>query len=120
MKIIEGDVNLYDLHLTELPEFLKDVHVTGSFNCQRNELTSLKNSPSVVDGYFRCHKNKLSTLEGGPTSVGKHLFCSFNQLTSLVGAPSSVGGNFDCGDNTKEFSETDVMSVCDVKGEIFC
>ena len=57
-KYIEGDVDVSKLMLTELPDFLADVAVRGSFNCKNNRLTSLKGSPlSVTENYF-CDNNK--------------------------------------------------------------
>jgi hypothetical protein len=72
--------------------------VGQNFDCEGNNLTSLKGAPKEVGGYFRCGMNNLTTLEGAPQKVGG-LYCSYNKLTSLEGAPQEVGGNFGCGDN---------------------
>ena len=62
-KYIEGDVDVSKLMLTELPDFLADVAVRGSFDCRDNHLTSLKGSPlSVTENYF-CDNNKKSFHE---------------------------------------------------------
>ena len=54
-KIIEGDVDLADLHLTELSGCnLSDVEVTGNYHCSDNNLTSLAGCPLTVDGSFYC------------------------------------------------------------------
>ena len=94
----KGDLELSNMNLTELPEILKDITVSGYFICSNNKLTSLNNSPKTVGGYFSC---------------------SNNNLTSLVGAPTSVGGAFNCGNNSVQFTEAQVRAVCDVKKKVY-
>ena len=94
----KGNLNLQGLHLTKLPEILKDITVGGNFNCFNNKLTSLENCPKTVDGTFAC---------------------SYNNLTSLTGAPKSVGRDFYCGFNEIKFTEEQVRAVCDVKGDVY-
>ena len=136
MKIIEGNVNLSHLYLTELPEFLDGIEVTGSFFCSGNRLVSLKNSPAIVrgdfycyanylvtlegapefvGGCFSCHTNQLRTLKGSPRKVGQSFICISNQLISLEGAPDFVGGPFNCKYNTKKFTQDDVLAVCQTR-----
>jgi len=57
MKIINGDVNLEKLILTELPD-LQDVQVRGGFYCNENYLQSLKGAPTYVRGDFWCKDNR--------------------------------------------------------------
>ena len=71
-------------------------HVSGSFFCSNNQLTTLAGAPQTVDGNFSCDNNQLTTLAGAPQTVGESFFCYYNQLTSLVGAPQTVDGNFSC------------------------
>jgi hypothetical protein len=40
-----------------------------------------------VSGKFDCENNQLTSLEGAPQSVGSNFYCYNNQLTSLDGAP---------------------------------
>jgi hypothetical protein len=94
----KGNLNLQGLHLTKLPEILKDITVGGNFNCFKNNLTSLENCPKTVDGTFGC---------------------SYNKLTSLTGAPKSVGRDFYCGNNSVKFTREQVRAVCDVKGDVY-
>jgi len=94
---VEGDVNLSDGGLTQLP--LKFGKVTGGFICSDNQLTTLTGAPTSVGGNFYCYDNQLTSLEGAPTSVGGNFLCSHNQLITLTGAPTSVDGGFDCSDN---------------------
>ena len=97
-KIIEGDVDLGNLCLTELSD-LSDVEVMGSFACHSNYLTSLEGCPHTVSGYFSCTSNNLTSLEGCPHTVYDTFYCGFNQLTSLKSAPQTVDGSFHCTGN---------------------
>jgi hypothetical protein len=94
----KGDLNLHGLHLTVLPDILKDITVGGHFDCSVNKLTSLEGSPKNVLGYF---------------------ICSYNKLTSLEGAPSSVGEDFICNNNPVKFTREQVRAVCNVKKKVF-
>ena len=73
--------------------------VTGSFNCSRLGLTSLKGAPQTVGGYFGCSDNQLTSLKGAPQTVGGEFDCRDNGLTSLRGAPQTVGNWFNCSEN---------------------
>ena len=99
-KIIEGDVRIDNLCLTELFD-LSDVEVTDDFTCIGNDLTNLKGAPHTVGGNFFCYNNiNLTSLEGAPHTVGGNFDCSENNLINLYkGAPHTVGGNFHCYDN---------------------
>jgi len=94
----KGNLSLIGLHLTVLPDILKDITVGGNFFCGNNLLTSLENCPKTVGGSFGC---------------------SFNKLTSLAGAPTIVDKDFHCRNNTVQFTVQDVRAVCDVKESIF-
>ena len=48
----EGGLNLANKNLTVLPAILKDITVNGFFDCSGNNLTSLENSPKIVNGTF--------------------------------------------------------------------
>ena len=93
---IEGSVDLNGLKLKKLP--LKFNKVSGNFYCGNNQLTSLEGSPKEVGGFFNC---------------------SSNNLTSLEGAPKKVGGDFWCYSNAVKFTPDQVISICDVHGDIF-
>jgi len=73
--------------------------VTWDFHCYANKLTSLEGAPSRVDGGFNCSSNELTSLEGAPHKVGKSFYCSHNELTSLKDAPQEVNGSFGCSHN---------------------
>jgi hypothetical protein len=61
--VVEGDVDLYNMSLTKLPNFKS---VGGDFYCNNNKLTSLEGCPTYVGGDFWCNNNKvkLSRPEG--------------------------------------------------------
>jgi len=77
------NVNLQHKHLTELP--FKFGKVDGIFNCNGNNLKSLKGAPKVVNGNFYCSDNKLTSLKGAPKVVYGYFSCRNNNLTSLEG-----------------------------------
>ena len=118
-KIINGDVDLESLYLESLPDFLVDVHISGSFDCRGNNLHSLEGAPKSVGGSVSCSINNLQSLEGAPKSVGGNFYCSTNNLQSLEGAPKNVGGYFYCRNNPVKFTEKQVRAVCDVKGKVY-
>lgn len=64
--------------------------VTGDFEMNFQDLTSLEGSPRSVGGSFDVSANKLENLIGGPTSVGDTYECRSNEITSLVGCPGYV------------------------------
>ena len=97
-KIIEGDVSLRKLQLTELFD-LSDVKVVGDFDCSFNNLTNLIGSPHTVKGYFDCSNNRL--------------------LTSLKGIPKTIGGRFWISDELREkFPEEHIRSLSNIKGRV--
>ena len=89
---VDGDVNLWNLGLTELPLIFNKV--SGYFNCGANELTTLKGSPRYVGDYFGCNKNKLTSLEFSPEYVGGSFFCINNKLTDNY-CETDISDNFD-------------------------
>ena len=138
-KIIEGNVDLRGLYLTELFD-LSDVEVEGIFNCSRNTLSNLKGAPHTVGGDFSCNKNNLTSLKGAPHTVNGSFLCDVNNLTSLEGAPQTVGGYFYCYNNPltslkgipktvnynfyidevlkDRFPEEYIRSLCKIKGRV--
>jgi len=138
-KIIDGNINLANLHLTELFD-LSDVEVTGDFYCNGNDLsnltgapktvngsfycsdtslTSLKGAPHTVGGDFRCHRNNLTSLEGAPETVGGDFYCDGNNITSLEGIPKTIGGFFCINKSLiNKFPEVYIRSLCEIKGGI--
>ena len=117
-KIIEGNVNLSNLHLTELFD-LSDVEVTGDFSCSKNDLTSLEGSPHTVGGNYYCHNNHLTSLEGSPHTVGGDYDCDKNPLKSLKGIPKYIGGKFFIDIRLKDdFTENYIRDLSNIQGNV--
>ena len=87
---VDGDVNLSNRKLTELP--FQFGNVSGHFYCSVNKLTTLQYCPTAVGGNFSCYNNKLTSLQYCPTTVGGNFSCYNNKLTSLQYCPTTVGG----------------------------
>ena len=97
-------------------------HANGDyFSCKDcNNLKTLEGCPGEVKGDLICNwcKNLIS-LEGCPKEVGGNFYCNKNKkLNSLEGCPKEVGRNFYCGDCKREFTKSEVESLCKVKGII--
>ena len=117
-KIIEGDVNLRSLFLKELFD-LSDVEVIDDFDCGKNNLTNLEDSPHTVGKSFWCFNNDLTNLKGSPHTVGRNFNCSGNNLTSLEGIPKTVGKDFYIRKELKnKFPEEYIRSMCKIKGTV--
>ena len=117
-KIIEGDVDLSSLLLTELLD-LSDVEVGSVFDCDNNNLTSLEGAPQTVGGSFYCNNNNLTSLEGAPKIVDGRFYCIDNNLTSLKGIPKTIGGNFYIDKSLEgKFPEEYIHSLCKIKGVV--
>ena len=99
LKKVNGDVFLTGGQWTEIPEWLKDVEISGIFSCIINKLTSLKNCPHKIGEDLYCQNNLLTSLEGCPKIINEYFNCQNNLLTSLEGCPEFVGGNFICSNN---------------------
>jgi len=77
---VDGNVNLNQRGLLSLP--LRFGKVSGSFEINRNKLTTLVGGPICVGGHYECENNNLTTLEGCPEYVGKHFRFAVNYLIS--------------------------------------
>jgi len=77
------NVNLSRLGLKELP--LKFNNVRGYFNCNSNNLTSLKGSPKVCQNDFHCADNYLKSLEYSPELINGVFDIANNELSNLNG-----------------------------------
>ena len=96
IKKVNGSVRLNGGQWTEIPEWLKDIEITGSFDCSGNKLSTLKNCPQKIGKSFNCASNKLTSLEGCPENIIEELNCRANNLISLKGCPKNIGTSFDC------------------------
>jgi hypothetical protein len=88
---VDGDVDLYNKGLTELP--LTFNKVTGWFDCNDNKLTRLKGCPRWIGGSFNFDFNQLTSLEFSPEYVGGYFSCEFNDLTDNL-CDTEIGGDF--------------------------
>jgi len=77
---VNGHVRLNGGLWTEIPEWLKDVEIKGSFICSYNKLTTLKNCPQKIGESFYCSNNQLVSLEGSPENIGGDFYCYNNKV----------------------------------------
>ena len=94
------------------PEECFDYHV------HNNKLTSCKGAPKKLHKDFHAYFNNISSFEGLPEEIGGDLFLSDNQLTNMDFFPKRIGGDVDLRNNPHKFTEVEVRSVCEVKGEV--
>ena len=99
IKKVNGTVWLTGRQWTEIPEWLKDVEITGSFTCSFNKIKTLKNCTQKIGGTFSCANNKLISLKGCPKEIGGDFWCYNNLLTSLEGCPKNIERSFYCDNN---------------------
>ena len=72
------------------------IDVTGDFYCSVEGLDSFKGVRfGHVSGSYYCDRNNLTSLEGAPQSVGGSFSCYDNNLTSLKGFPMEIKGGID-------------------------
>jgi len=102
--VVEGDLSFSGKGMTQLPDLSKFI-INGDFNCEHNNLTSLKGVPQQISGDLNCSYNCLKTFDFFPKSV-RSVFCSDNQLTSLTGINrKDICGSFHCSNNQLESLE---------------
>jgi hypothetical protein len=89
--VVEGDVDLYNMSLTKLPNFKS---VGGDFYCNNNKLTSLEGCPIYVGGSFHCSHNQLTSLKYCPTKIGGDLWCKANKVKLSRPEGVEIGGEF--------------------------
>lgn len=113
-------VNIAYKHIEELPSYIQfgkvfdfDAGGVGS-----EGLISLRGCPKYVERDFDVRSNNLKNLVGGPIFVGKNYYAQYNKLTSLKGIAKKIGGVFSCGNNSKSFSEEDVIKLSNVEADI--
>jgi hypothetical protein len=66
---IEGDVDLSNQELVEIPPFIRFHKVSGNFWIDGNNLTTLESCPKEVGGSFSCTNNKLTSLDHQPEII---------------------------------------------------
>jgi len=79
------------------------------FNAGYNFLKTLEGGPQQVGtdwGHnYDCNHNELISLKGAPEFVGHNFYCINNLLSSLEYAPYYIGGSFDARENDISLEE---------------
>jgi hypothetical protein len=84
-------VYLDGINLSEIP--FKFSTVFSGFNCNKNKLTTLKNSPNSC-AWFDCSDNELTNLKYSPDEVMESYVCNYNKLTTLKFGPEIINGDY--------------------------
>jgi len=95
--VYDGNVNLYqrgDPNILIKFSQLEIRKVNGWFDCNDNNLTSLKGCPEIVKGYFDCNDNNLTSLEGCPKKVGGKFYGYWNDKKFERPTDCDIGGSF--------------------------
>jgi len=117
IKHIKGDLDIHNLKLNEIPEWISLIKIDGDFDCSINNLLDLKNSPKTLLGSFYCNTNTLTSLKGCTKMIGKSFVCRNNKLTSLEGGPEWVGNDYICSENNLK----SVNGIADkINGDFIC
>ncbi len=69
---VAGNVDISQRGLTEIP--VKFGKVDSHFNCNSNNLTTLKNCPDYVGGMFQCSDNNLTSLDFYPNKLNSNFW----------------------------------------------
>lgn len=91
---VATDVNLASQLLGNFPDYIQFYYISGNFNIQHNNITSLKGCPQIVNGMFSCSNNQLTTLKYSPKEVNNQFFCH---------------------NNKRQFTKNDVLKYCKVQ-----
>jgi hypothetical protein len=91
--VIESFETVYldGIGLSEIPFQFSAVY--SGFHCNKNKLTSLKNSPYSC-AWFDCSDNELTNLKYSPDEVMESYVCHYNKLTTLKFGPGIVNGDY--------------------------
>lgn len=87
--VFKDDLDLSNRGLKELPD-LSEIVVDGCFDCNDNELTSLKGFPKKVIGDCACVNNNLSSLKDFSSEIDGSIYLDYNLITSLKGFSAKV------------------------------
>ncbi len=95
---VDGNVELWDRRLESIP--LNFNIVNGYFNCNNNNLISLKGCPVRIGDWFYCYRNNLTSLQYSPRYMENSYFsCNGNQIESLQYCTELIRGYFSCDNN---------------------
>jgi hypothetical protein len=112
---VDNGVYLLDKKLESIP--LNFNIVNGYFDCDDNNLTSLKGCPVRVGNYFSCYSNELTSLQYSPQYMENgDFYCRSNKIESLQYCTELIRGNFYCSYNKL----TSLEHHPTVYGEFYC
>jgi len=110
---VEGDLNLYNTGISELPPGLYKVE--GRLFLIKNNITTIKNIPESVTELYLDH-NKITKIENIPDSVIE-LNLNQNQITTIENIPKSVTRLILSNNQiTKEENIPDSVTSCFLEG----
>jgi hypothetical protein len=93
-------VDIDNAGLKELPSYIQFNRVKDYFNISYNSLTTMRGFPKIIYGSKRGYWGNL--------------WVTNNKLTSLEYSPSIVEGNYNITSNKRQFTEEEIMKVCQV------
>ena len=97
-KVIAGNVDLSDIWMDEIPDFLAVDELQGNLRIDQYKypsLRSLKNSPRLVKGTVVINSTNIRDLQGSPQMILGNFELDANaKLDSLKGVPRYVTGIF--------------------------
>jgi len=107
---VNGEVNLYDKNLLEIP--IQFGVVTGWFSVSNNkELKSLEFAPKECMDFYCNGCTSLKSLVGAPEKCENFSCFGCKSLNVLVGSPEKCQ-RFSCYDCGTKFTKKDVLAVC--------
>jgi hypothetical protein len=81
---IKGNLNLFNIGIEKLPEYIQFNEVTGHVWMNSNKLITLKGCPRIVGGIFICSNNDLESLDYCPIKVKKTFYCDNNKVKFTI------------------------------------
>ena len=109
----------FDCSFNEIEELSNIMECDGTFNCSNNKLTTLERGPEKVTRDYICSHNKLKSFKGFPVKDKvNNIDASYNEIDSLEGLPKHITGNLNIQHNKRQFTEEEILAVCDVDGKI--
>jgi hypothetical protein len=84
--------------IEKLPYYIQFGIIKGNFFCNYRGLITFKGMPHTIKGIFGCAGNKIKTLKYMPKKIEKSLFIDGNLI---------------------KFTENEIRSLCNVKGNVF-
>ncbi len=85
---VNKSVRIIDIVLSEFP--FKFGTINGNFDCNDNNLTTLKGAPDIVLGRFSVFYNHIESLEYFPKRVTGVISITHNKISSFKGLPKFI------------------------------